>query len=68
MLGQAQVLQEGISDARHQRVSVQPCPGAPLEVTESEFLLELLVGLLADPTCLDGAHLNRPGFVGGSYS
>ncbi len=35
MLGQAQVLQEGVSDARHQRVPVQSCPGAPLEVTET---------------------------------
>ena len=56
MLGQAQVLQEGKSNARHQRVPVQPCPGAPLEVAETELLLELLVGLLADPACLDGAH------------
>ena len=44
MLGQAQVLQEGIGDARHQGVPVQPCPRAPLEVAETEFLLELLMG------------------------
>ena len=56
MLGQAQVLQEGISDARHQGVPVQPCPGTPLEVAETKFLLELLMRLLADPTCLDRAH------------
>ena len=56
MLGQAQVLQEGIGNARHQRVSVQSCPGAPLEVAEAEFSLELLMGLLADPACFDGAH------------
>jgi hypothetical protein len=49
MLGQAQVLQEGVSHTRHQHVPVQPCPGTPLDVAETEFLLELLMGLLADP-------------------
>ena len=56
MLGQAQVLQEGIGNARHQRVPVQPCPGAPLEVAQTELSLELLMGLLADPACLDRTH------------
>jgi len=55
MLGEAQVLQVGAGDARHQRVSVQPGPGASLEVIEAEFFLELPVGLLADPARLDRA-------------
>lgn len=49
MLGEAQVLQVGAGDARHQRVAMQPRPGPSLEVIEAEFFLELLVGLLADP-------------------
>src|SRR5438046_618093 len=34
-------------DAGRQRVSVQPRPGAPLEVAEAKFLLQLLVRRLA---------------------
>ena len=56
MLGEAQVLQIGKSDAGHQRVSMQPCPGTPFEVAEAEFLFQLLMPLLADPACLDRAH------------
>ena len=55
MLGEAQMLQVGASDARHQCVSMQPGPGASLEVIEAEFFLELLVGLLAGPAHLDRA-------------
>jgi hypothetical protein len=40
-LGQAQVLQVGAGDARHQRVPLQPGPGAALEVVEAQFLLYL---------------------------
>jgi hypothetical protein len=43
----------GERDAGHERVSVQAGPGSPLEVVEPEFLLELLVRLLADPASLD---------------
>lgn len=32
---------------------LQPDPRSALEVIEAEFLLELLIGLLADPSCLD---------------
>jgi hypothetical protein len=46
-----QVLQEGVH--RHQRMTVQPGPGAALEVVEARLLLQLLVGLLADPAGLD---------------
>src|ERR1700752_3658340 len=48
-----QVLEVGERDAGHERVSVQAGPGSPLEVVEPEFLLELLMRLLADPARLD---------------
>jgi hypothetical protein len=44
-----QVLEEGKADERQQRVVVQAAPGAPLEVVEPEFFLQLLVRLLAAP-------------------
>jgi hypothetical protein len=34
-------------------VSVQALPGPFLEVIETEFFFHLLVGLLANPSCLD---------------
>ena len=45
-----QVLQEGEGDHRHQGMAVQPRPGATLEVVEAKLLLQLLVGLLTDPS------------------
>src|SRR3954462_3681681 len=51
---QAPVLQIGKGDAGHQRVPMQAGPGAAFEVAEPEFLLELLVHLLARPARLDG--------------
>src|SRR5215217_3635432 len=33
---------------------MQPGPGAPFEVVEPQFLLELLMRLLANPSCLEG--------------
>src|SRR3712207_933659 len=62
--GGAEVLQVGEGDAGHQRVPVRAGPGAPLEVAQAEFLLELLVRLLADPARLDGSGQGaqrRPG-------
>jgi hypothetical protein len=53
VLGKAQVLEIGEGDAGHQRVSVQPGPGTPLEVVQPQLLLELLVRLLAHPARLD---------------
>ena len=58
------MLQVGSGDARHQRLPMQPDPGAALEVVEAEFLLELLVDLLADPACLDRADQDAPGRTG----
>src|ERR1700740_3374357 len=47
------ILKEGEGDHRHERVPVEALPGSSLEVVETELLLQLLVGLLADPSCLD---------------
>ena len=51
---EATVLEEGISDHCHERVTVQALPGPSLEVVKTEFFFHLLVSLLADPTRLDG--------------
>jgi hypothetical protein len=52
-LGEAAALQVGVGDHRHERVAVQAMPRSAFEVIEAEFFLELLVGLLADPSRLD---------------
>src|SRR4051812_9796582 len=51
---QAPVLQISKGDAGHQGVAMQAGPGPALEVAEPQFLLELLVHLLAGPARLDG--------------
>ena len=48
------MLEEGVGDHRHERVTVKTLPGSSLEVIEAEFLFELLMGLFADPSRLDG--------------
>ena len=48
------MLEEGIRDHCHERVAVKTLPRPALEVIETEFLFQLLVSLLADPSCLDG--------------
>ncbi len=62
------MLEEGIRDHRHERVSVKALPGSALEVIEAEFLFQLLVSLLANPSRLDGsrqaAQVARRGQVG----
>lgn len=40
-------------DAGHECVPVQPGPGPAFEVSEPKFTLELLVRLLANPSCYD---------------
>ena len=50
---EALILQETECDQRHQRMPMQPPPRAALEVIEPELFLELLVGLLANPTRFD---------------
>ena len=51
---EATVLKESESDHRHERVAVKSLPGSPFEVIEAEFLFQLLISLLANPSCLDG--------------
>jgi len=48
------VLQEGEGEHRHERMAVKTLPGSPFEVVEAKFLFQLLMGLLANPSCLDG--------------
>ena len=50
------MLEEGISDHCHQRMAVKALPGSSLEVIEAEFLFQLLMGLLANPSRLDGGR------------
>ena len=51
---EAAILEEGVGDHRHERVTMKALPGAALEVIKAEFFFQLLVGLLADPPRLDG--------------
>jgi hypothetical protein len=51
---EATVLEEGVGDHRHERMTVKALPGSPLEVIEAEFFFHLLMGLFADPSRLDG--------------
>src|SRR5439155_19497438 len=48
------MLEEGVSDHRHKRMTVKALPGSSLEVVKTEFFFHLLVSLLANPTRLDG--------------
>ena len=63
--GKTAVLEEGKGEHRHECVSVQPGPGSALEVVEAEFLLQLLVGLLAGPARLDRRRKHLEGGVSG---
>ena len=47
------MLEERVSNHRHQRMTMKAVPRPSLEVVETEFLLQLLMGLLANPSCLD---------------
>ena len=57
------MLEEGVSDHRHERVTMEALPESALEVVETKFLLQLLVGLLANPSRLDA---RRQGAQSGS--
>ena len=50
------MLEEGVSDHRHERMTMQALPGSTLEVIETEFFFQLLVSLLANPSRLDGGR------------
>src|SRR3546814_13391564 len=54
-LSEAAGLQVGICDHRHEGMAMKTCPCSPFKMVETEFFLELLMGLLADPARLDGA-------------
>lgn len=62
------MLEEGIGDHCHERMTVKARPGSSLDVVETEFFLHLLMGLLADPSRLDrgrqGAQVHRGWQVG----
>ena len=62
------MLEECVSNHRHQRMTMKAVPRSSLEVIETEFLLQLLVSLLADPSCLDrrsqAAQVHPSGQVG----
>ena len=63
-----QVLEDGEGDQRHQRVPMQARPGAALEGVEAKLLLQLLMGLLADPARLDqGRELAEGGVSAGRF-
>jgi hypothetical protein len=48
------VLEECVSDHSHESVSMEALPGSSFEVIEPEFLFQLLMGLFANPSRLDG--------------
>ena len=47
------MLEEGVSDHRHERMSMKALPGSSFEVVEPEFLFQLLMGLFANPSGFD---------------
>ena len=52
----AAMLEEGVRDHRHERMTMQALPGSAFEVIETEFFFHLLVSLLANPSRLDGSR------------
>jgi hypothetical protein len=51
---EAAMLEECIRDHCHESVTMKALPGSSLEVVEAELFFQLLMGLLADPSCFDG--------------
>ena len=47
------MLEQGAGDHCHERMTMKAGPRSSLEVVEAEFLFQLLMGLLADPSRLD---------------
>ena len=60
-VAEAAMLEEGICDHRHERMTVKALPGSSLEVIETEFFFQLLVSLLANPSRLDGGRQGAQG-------
>ena len=50
---EAAILEEGVGDHRHERVTMKALPGSALEVIKAKLFFQLLVRLLADPSRLD---------------
>src|ERR1700745_751576 len=50
------ILEESVGDHRHERMTAKALPGSALEVIETKFFFQLLVSLLANPSCLDGGR------------
>src|SRR5262245_18901911 len=48
------MLQEGVSDHRHERMTVKALPRSALKMIKTEFFFHLLVSLVAYPSRLDG--------------
>src|SRR5262249_62432975 len=55
------MLEEGVSDHRHKRMTMKALPGSSLEVVKTKFFFHLLVSLLANPTRLDGGCCGAQG-------
>ena len=53
-LCEAAMLEKGVSDHCHERMTVKALPGSSLEVIETELFFELLMSLLTNPSRLDG--------------
>jgi hypothetical protein len=47
------MLEERASDHNRGRMTMKTRPGPTFEAVEAKFLFQLLMGLLADPSCLD---------------
>ena len=56
------MLEEGGGEYRHERMTMQTLPGSTLEAIEPQFLFQLLVRLLANPSRLDGGRCADVGF------
>ena len=59
------MLEEGVSDHSHKRMTVNALPGSSLEVVTTEFFFHLLVSLLANQRALMAvAKARRSVFAG----
>ena len=52
-LCEAAMLEECVSDHGHEGMTMEALPGSSLEVIKPEFFFQLLMGLLANPSCFD---------------
>jgi hypothetical protein len=50
------MLEECVSDHGHERMTMEALPGSSLEVIKPEFLIQLLMGLFANPSRFDGGN------------